>query len=784
MNKIENLKNKIIKQNTFTIFIILTFVTLASFMITYFIIYEKYQTDIRLIKNNYIENQKNLMKYQVNNLINLIDTLRHEECNKTKYLLKTSNLNTSEILKTNENPQFMKKTLYHIDKSTPLIHWTLTDLNANPIYLTLKDFNKTKRLNLIKKLLKNNAKETYFIHKTPIDEKITFQHIFDSYLLTTAVYKNEIDSRVKKIIKEVIYKIRFGAKNKGYISVAEILNYKGGKHFARVVALPVKPSMVGKLLDDDKKDAKGKLYRKEYLKIANTTGEGYVSYWFYKYSDKVLRPKISYVKLYKPWNWLIFTSVFLDDINSVISQKEAMFKKEIQKLIIFYVLLYVIMLFITYYIVQKENSIIKDIINSFENRLNEKNKLLKHLNKNLVKEVERKTEELTKNMFTDNLTNLPNREKLINDMENKYIAIINIDDFKEINDFYGIHEGDKLIKKFGEFLNNLAYTYKLAGDEYAIISDNLEELKNSVSEIIKKLKNTKFNIANEEIKLNISVGIGKTLSEADTALKYAKQRHKSVTVYDQNLPILKEFEENLKWKKILNEAIENNLVIPYVQAIIDNNTKEVKKYECLMRIQYEDKIYTPYYFLEIAKKTHQYETLQKIMIEKCFNKFSNLPYNFSINLSLRDLKNEQFMNYLIQQIEKYNVADKLTIELLEDEELISDQKINEIIHKLSKTGVKIAIDDFGSGYSNFVYLIKNLPINTLKIDGTLVKDILTDEKLKKLLKKIVEIAKEFNFETIAEFVENEQLYLELLKLNIDASQGYHFSKPFDTEELK
>jgi len=784
MNKIENLKSKIIKQNAFSIFIILTFVTLASFMITYFIIYEKYQTDIRLIKNNYIEEQKNLMKYQVNNLINLIDTLRHEERNKTKYLLKTNNLHISEILKTDENPQFMKKTLYHIDKSTPLIHWTLTDLNANPIYLPLKDFHKTKRLNLIKKLLKSNAKQTYFIHKTPIDEKITFQHIFDNYLLTTAAYKNEIDGRVKKVIKEVIYKIRFGAKNKGYISVAEILNYKGGKHFARVVALPVKPSMVGKLLDDDKKDAKGKLYRKEYLKIANTTGEGYVSYWFYKYSDKVLRPKISYMKLYKPWNWLIFTSVFLDDINSVISQKEAMFKKEIQKLAVFYVLLYVIMLFMTYYIVQKENSIIKDFINSFENRLNEKNKLLKHLNKNLAKEIERKTEELTKNMFTDNLTNLPNREKLINDMENKYIAIINIDDFKEINDFYGIHEGDKLIKKFGEFLNNFAQTYKLAGDEYAIISDKPAKLRHIASDIIEKLKNTKFRIKDEDIKINISVGIGKTLSEADTALKYAKKRNKQIIVYNKKLPILKEYEENLKWKKIINRAIENDNVIPYVQGIIDNNTKKIEKYECLMRIVDGDNVYTPYFFLETAKKTHQYETLQQIMIEKCFNKFSKLPYNFSINVSLRDLKNDKFVIYLFKKIKEYDIANKLTIELLEDEELISDKKINTIIHKLSKEGVNIAIDDFGSGYSNFVYLIKNLPINTIKIDGTLVKDILKDEKIKKLLKKIVEIANEFEFQTIAEFVENEEIYEELKKMYVKSSQGYFFSKPFNINELK
>ncbi|ACM92933.1 ggdef family protein [Nautilia profundicola AmH] len=783
MSKIENLKGKILKHNTFSIFIILTFITIFSFLITYIIIYEKYQSEIDMIKNNYIENQKNMMKHQVNNIINLIETLRTAKTQNVKDELKTVNITSAKILELSAKNKYFP-ILSQLDNQHECMSFTLSDLNANLIYTKTSDYNKTKRMNLIKKLLKENKNSDYFIHKTPKGTKITYQHIFNNFLLTTFTYQAIIDKFVKNRIIQVIYNIRFGPKNNGYISVAEILNYKGGKNFAKVVALPVKPSMVGKLLSDDKKDAKGKLYRKEYLKIANTTGEGFVSYWFYKYSDKIIRPKISYVKLYKPWNWLIFTSVFIDDIDNVLSKKEAMFKQEIKKLVIFYIALYLVIFLITIFIVRRENGIIKSIIDEFERKLQEKSILLEHLNKNLMNEVIRKTDELTKNMFTDNLTNLPNREKLINDFKDKYIAIINIDDFKEINDFFGVNEGDKLIKEFGEFLNSIDKTYKLSADEYAIIDDKPAKLKHKATEIINKLKNKKFKIGNDEIKINITVGIGETLAQADTALKYAKKRKKQIIVYNKNLPILKEFEENLKWKKIINEAIENNNVIPYIQAIIDNKTKKIKKYECLMRIKHEGKIFTPYYFLEIAKKTHQYETLQKIIIEKCFKKFSKLPYNFSINLSLRDLKNEQFIKYLIKKIEKYNVAEKLTIELLEDEEMISDKKINEIIHQLSKMGVKIAIDDFGSGYSNFVYLIKNLPINTIKIDGTLVKDIINDEKLKKLLKKIVEIAKEFNFETIAEFVENEELYIELLHLDVDASQGYHFSKPFDIEELK
>ncbi len=93
-----------------------------------------------------------------------------------------------------------------------------------------------------------------------------------------------------------------------------------------------------------------------------------------------------------------------------------------------------------------------------------------------------------------------------------------------------------------------------------------------------------------------------------------------------------------------------------------------------MRIKHEGKVYTPYHFLDIARKTYQYETLQKIIIEKCFVKFSKKNYNFSVNLSLRDLKNDKFTKHLIKQIKKYDIARRLTVELLEDEELISDKE--------------------------------------------------------------------------------------------------------------
>jgi len=775
------LKDIIKKLNFFSLFITIILIGGFSFTITYITIKDQLRNDINFVKKTYINNQKSLMKHQVNNIINTIEALRSSTFDDMKKRLK----NRTEMIDYIFNYTTSYKNIVKIfDTHDKYIHFTLSDLNATPIYTTLKDYNRTKRMKLIKKMLKNSQNNIYFVHKTPKGIKITYQHIFKNYLLTTCFYQKEVEEIVKNKIIKIIYFLRFGANNNGYISIAKILNYKGGKHFAKVIALPVNPQMVGKLLDDDKKDAKGKEYRKEYLKIANTTKEGFVSYWFYKYSQNVVRPKISYVKLYKPWDWLIFTSVFIDDINSVIKHKIDEYEKELKKLLFIYIISLIVVVIIGILITRFENKIFDQIINEYEKEINKQNKYLEDLNKRLHTEVRQKTKRLIDSLLTDRITNLPNREKLIHDLKDNYLAIINIDDFKEINDFYGVEEGDKLIKNVARFLNEIYPTYKLSGDEYAIIADSPAKLRKISAEIIEKLKNKTFRVGNEDIKINVSVGIGKTLAQADTALRYSKNSKKQIIVYNKKLPVLKEFENNLKWKKIINHAIENDSIIPYVQGIVDNETKNIIKYECLMRLEHNGKVYTPYFFLEIAKKTYQYEIIQKILIEKCFKKFSTLPYSFSVNISTSDLKSSKFLEFLFKKIDEYNIAEKLTIELLEDEELIQNKSIIKIVHKLKEKGVSIAIDDFGSGYSNFVYLIKNLPIDILKIDGSLVKDILTDEKLYKLLKKIVEIANTFGYKTIAEFVENEEIYIKVKELNINASQGYYFSKPFDIKELK
>ena len=760
MNKF---KSKLLTFNFFSIVLVAVFIFGFFGLIAYNLSQDIVKTSNDFTKDFYIKTQKDIIKNQVNNFIEYIKNLREI---KTKeiigYFDKLSDIPCRNI-KYSKNP---KKALDNFAKCNNI---KIILVKNGKILFSNTKINLNK-LNLNRHLQKRGDK--YYLIK----------HIAKNYFFIIVISQKRIDDEVKKEAVKYLYSIRFGAKNNGYISIAEILNYKGGKKFARVVALPVKPQWIGKYLDDDKKDAKGKLYRKEYLKIANTTQSGYVSYWFFK-KDKKFHPKISYVRLYKPYNWLIFSSVYLDDIDSVIKQRNKIFYRHIRKYIYAYVAGYIIMLLAVILIAKYENKIFHRLITLYETEIEQKNIKLKELNKNLAKMVAKKTKEALEKYFKDNLTNLSNREKLLNDLSGNFVAVLNINSFKEINDFYGIKAGDIILKEVASRLLNFTQNvYKLSADEYAIIDAKEKSLLRLIKKINASFKDNPVEIDNEKIYLSFRAGIGKNLQEADLALKYAKEKNRNVIVFSKKLPVLKEFENNLKWKRIIYNAIKENNVIPFVQGIIDNKTKQIVKYECLIRIKYKDKIYTPYFFLDIARKTNQYEMLQKIMIEKCFKKFSEIKKDFSINLDATDLENNKFKKWLLAKIDKYEVAEYLTVELLENLNFIDNEEINHFIKTLKEKHIKIAIDDFGSGYSNFVYLIKDLPTDILKIDGSIVKDI-EKKEIYMLLKKIIEIAKEFNFITIAEFVENEKIYQKLRQIGVDYSQGYYFSKPFNIEDM-
>lgn len=370
------------------------------------------------------------------------------------------------------------------------------------------------------------------------------------------------------------------------------------------------------------------------------------------------------------------------------------------------------------------------------------------------------------------------------------MLIVNIDDFKEINDFYGHIAGDNILKKFSNRLNTMfkknerIKLKRLSGDEFALLFTDKPPLKDFIKTAEKLIVNIEkmiFFHENNEISIRVTIGgayqIERALEKADIALKSARRERKSFLLYDEKLNIEEEYKYNMQWVKELKKAIEQDRIVPYFQPIFDNKSGKIASYECLIRlIQSNENAISPYQFLTIAKKSRLYATLTKIMVEKSCAHFESIDCDFSINLSVDDILNVDVVNYLKQKIKEHNIADKIIFEILESEGIENYEEVSLFTNDMKSLGCRIAIDDFGSGYSNFEHLLK-LNIDYIKIDGTLIKNLDKDLNAQIVVNTIVDFAKRLNILTVAEFVHNEEVYKKVKELNINKSQGFFLGKP-------
>lgn len=200
-----------------------------------------------------------------------------------------------------------------------------------------------------------------------------------------------------------------------------------------------------------------------------------------------------------------------------------------------------------------------------------------------------------------------------------------------------------------------------------------------------------------------------------------------------------------------------------------------------MRLNDFGKVVSPYLFLDISKKSGQYSRLTKRMIRKTFDYFKNNDYEFSLNLTFEDISMESTYRYVIDNIKKYNLASRIVIEIVESEKIQDFSLVNHFFEEIKELGCKIAIDDFGSGYSNFEYLIK-LEADYIKIDGSLIKDILVNKGNENIIRMIIKFAKDQGIKTIAEFVSSKEIFDKVKELGVDYAQGYYIQEPFDKIE--
>ena len=391
--------------------------------------------------------------------------------------------------------------------------------------------------------------------------------------------------------------------------------------------------------------------------------------------------------------------------------------------------------------------------------------------------------------YHDSLTNLFNKsylEMILNSKDEKTLILLNINNFSYINSAYGFDIGDEILISVSKILENnfeADVVCKINSDEFALVFNEKLSISKKISQIQEFFMKNLINV--EKIQLNITFcygavfGKNNLLRKAATALKEAKENGKNrFEIFEENNNSdYSKREKFIDYTNLIRKALDNNQLVPFFQGIFDNNKKTITKYEALARIVLEDRIVTPYEFLEPAKLSGLLPEITKVMIDKTLKEMIKNSFSFSINITEDDLAEDYLLDYLEEKTNFYKInSNRIILEILEG--VSSTGKKNHInqLTQLKNKGFKIAIDDFGAEYSNFERIL-DLDIDFIKIDAKYIKDINTNKRSYEIVKAIAFFTNNVNIPCIAEFVHNESVQTIIEKLGISFSQGYFFSEP-------
>ncbi len=426
--------------------------------------------------------------------------------------------------------------------------------------------------------------------------------------------------------------------------------------------------------------------------------------------------------------------------------------------------------------------------------LENKNKELTRINKNLDKIADEKTKKLESFYRHDALTKLKNMVKLNEELikeEYSFLLLLDISNFSVLNKQYGKKFADSILVEAAEVLKahetSEILLFKAESDRFVFL------LKNSDKElaiyfckqIIAFFDSTMLKVNSHPVAISFNIGISPVyhsifpIINAEYALdKSKKSGSRFFTFYNDDDSVYKEEKEMIKWLDITKEMIEQDKIQPYYQPILDIESNTVTKYEVLARGFYKNEVIAPVYFLESAIRLGLITSLTRMIINKSFAFFEHNEYEFSINLTERDFLEDYLCSFLDLKTAQYNIdPSRVTFEVLES--VTTANENHQIIDKLislKAKGFKIAIDDFGIESSNFSRLIE-IDFDYIKIDGMFIKNLDTNTKDIMIVKAIVNLANTLGIKTVAEFVKNQKVLDIVRKCGVTSAQGYCIGKP-------
>ncbi|SQD77454.1 EAL domain-containing protein [Moritella yayanosii] len=388
-------------------------------------------------------------------------------------------------------------------------------------------------------------------------------------------------------------------------------------------------------------------------------------------------------------------------------------------------------------------------------------------------------------------------------LEDNILLYLDLDQFKLVNDICGHDVGDSLLKKITvvlkSFLDESAILARLGGDEFGILLNhtNFDNALEVADTIRCGIEDFRFTHNGRHFVLGVSIGVvtldesienfSQALSLADTACFTAKaQGRNRVHVYSKCNDVMLGHQREMRWIGVLREALDENRFELAFQTIkpLSASIKEGYRYEILLRLRDEDgNLQSPSEFIAAAENYNFMSQLDRWVVKTYCQWLSSNPQHLanlssaSINLCGQSLVDRSMHSYIENTILTYGIPpEKLCFEITESQAIMDFDQTILFMNKFKALGCRFSLDDFGSGFSSYSY-IKRLPIDQLKIDGSFVKNIETDNVDYTMVKAFNEIAKAVNITTVAEYVENENIKNILSEIGIDYVQGYLIAKP-------
>lgn len=433
---------------------------------------------------------------------------------------------------------------------------------------------------------------------------------------------------------------------------------------------------------------------------------------------------------------------------------------------------------------------------------------LNQIRQSIEQKLAKQTETLIESYRLDKHTGLKNRvalqERLAQLKGNENIITFKLSNFHQVNEKYGYQVADKLICDLTQhIIANVAHRhgrdfvkhlYYIGPAEWAIVfasNKTSEHIRQDFSIFAEQLEHINFEPYGlpeiDYLSVSITAGIASRHDFADIqgeelllksidARRMGKARNTHIFNAKDCSVSSDEHQDRLELMGIVSRAILNKRILTYSQPIFAAHSRQQVSQECLVRIENEGNIISPGRFLPIIEGTHLYTRLSRHMLTSTVAYMANRHESFSINLSPQDMLSDKTLYLLEQSVAEMNDPYRLGIEVLESEQIKDFGRMAEVCSHFKKLGVRLMVDDFGSGYSNLDEIIRLEP-DIIKLDGSLIKTIDKDTKQRQITAQLVKLCQVLNAKTVAEFVHNGEVCKIAESLGVDYLQGFYLAEP-------